>query len=147
MALPSMIQDKTGGVIRNYLYRAKDEYERHAFIKTICNPRVVKGVKNAHCCLYEKDWYAVSENGSAILKWCFHDSMCRKLRLNHYYYKSKEDLLRKLRRGWPDKKHEEIQQGEIAASIRAGSEECNEVYDPCLYELVQKWKNEGKAMP
>lgn len=137
---------QSGGLIGNYTYRAADEYAGNVHIKTICNPRAVVGVPNPHFCNYKNGWSQISEKGTIFQGPFFCDASCSKLRINHYESKSREELLAKLKRGWPDQPHTKKTQKFIEERLKVACETWNEVYDPFLYEKVQKWKQAGNTV-
>ena len=117
-----------GLVIENYLQRAEDDYYQNVHIKTIYNPRVVFYVDNPHNGHYRDGYYTISENGSLIPFLYFYDGQCKKLRINHYFSKSEEQVIEKNRRGWPV--------GDLVRDdekeLYEASVNCNKVYDPIL---------------
>ena len=117
-----------GLVIENYLQRAEDDYYQNVHIKTIYNPRVVSYVDNPHNGHYRDGYYTISENGSLIPFLYFYDGQCKKLRINHYFSKSEEQVIEKNRRGWPV--------GDLVRDdekeLYEASVNCNKVYDPIL---------------
>lgn len=129
-----------GLVIENYVYRAKDDCEENANIKTICNPRIAKEFRhNPHCVAYESRHYCVSENGSYIPNAFFYDGMCKKIRINHYYSKSEEELSQRLKKGKADQK-KVFTEKEIQDRIQAVRDSYNEVYDPVMEPYIDKIK-------
>lgn len=121
-----------GLVIENYLQRAEDDYYQNVHIKTIYNPRVVDYVDNPHNGHYRDGYYTISENGSLIPFLYFYDGMCKKLRINHYFSKSEEQVIEKNRRGWPvGDLHRDDEKELYEASVN-----CNKVYDPIMLRYV-----------
>ncbi len=84
-----------GLVIDNYRYRAPDDLDINAHIKTICNPRAVDSISNFHFMNYRPGYECVSDRGSTIPNAFFYDASGSRLRLNHYYCKSEEEFRRK----------------------------------------------------
>lgn len=102
-----------GGVLKNYCRCYKDyntPVNRH--IKSIVHPNRVKNMPNPHYCVYENNEFAVDENknpivGNSLLnkthKYAFtQQNSITKLRINHYWSKSYEDVLQKIARGCAD---------------------------------------------
>lgn len=125
-----------GLIIENYLQRAEDDYFQNVHIKTIYNPRVVSYVDNPHNGHYRDGYYTISENGSLIPFLYFYDGMCKKLRINHYFSKSEEQVVEKNRRGWPV--------GDLVRDdekeLYEASVNCNKVYDPMMLRFVDAVK-------
>ncbi len=131
-----------GLVIENYLQRAEDDYYQNVHIKTIYNPRVVTYVDNPHNGHYRDGYYTISENGSLIPFLYFYDGMCKRLRINHYFSKSEEQVLEKNRRGWP-----------VGDLIRDDEKElfeasvnCNKIYDPIMLRFADAVKENMKQV-
>ena len=129
---------KTDGlVIENYLHRAEDDYYQNVHIKTIYNPRVVSYVDNPHNGHYRDGYYTISENGSLIPFLYFFDGQCKKLRINHYFSKSEEQVVEKNRRGWPV--------GDLVRDdekeLYEASVNCNKVYDPIMLRYADAVKS------
>lgn len=80
-----------GLVIENYMYRMAEERIASSHIKTIANPRTVR-VCHPHHMDYLQGFACLSENGSYIMDLLFFDGRCEKLRLNHYFTRSEEEL-------------------------------------------------------
>lgn len=126
-------QYQEGGVINNFLFRAEDSYSANGHIKSLVNPRVVVRC-HAHHMEYIKGYHCTSENGSVIQSHYFFDSLCKKIRINHYWSKSEEEFLEKCKRGWMDDHRKEkliqIRKKEI-------NTEWNKVYDPVLKDFLE----------
>lgn len=126
-----------GLIIENYKNRAEDDYFQHAHIKSIYNPRVVSSIGNPHFGYFrDSAWITISENGSAIFNSYFYDSMCKKIRINHYFSKSEQELVSKNKRGWPDK---DLYREDSKELYEAGVN-CNKVYDPIMDRYVDEIK-------
>lgn len=98
--------DPEGLVIENYIMRAVDSDYDNAHIKTIANPRrVVEFVSNSHEVVMKTGYFCISENGTPIIGPMFFESNCERLRINHYFSKSKNSFINKHKRGWPDQPH------------------------------------------
>lgn len=80
-----------GLVIENYMYRLPEKEVESAHIKTIANPRVVLAC-HPHHMDYLQGFVCLSENGSYITDMLFFDGRGEKLRLNHYFTRSEEEL-------------------------------------------------------
>lgn len=84
-------------------------------IKSIVQPKEVKYISNPHFCFYKKQKTAVCENFQEIGKYNNYDNTInaftnnnsiKKIRINHYFSKSKEDSINKIKRGFADSKRE-----------------------------------------
>jgi len=122
-----------GLIIENYNYRAEDDYFQNVHIKSIYNPRVVMEIKNPHFGYLHPDWICISEKGSYIPGPFFYDSRCEKLRINHYFSKSEEELLSKNQRGWPDG---DLQRDD-SKELYEAKVNCNKVYDPIMERYIE----------
>lgn len=87
-----------GLVIENYKYRANEPIQEACFLKTIANPRTVV-VCDIHCMHYLKGYECISENGSSLPSGIFFDGHFEKIRINHYWSRSEEELYQKICRG------------------------------------------------
>lgn len=91
-----------GLVMENYLYRAKDDYENNHCVKTIVNPRLVRGyIFDPHTPTYYHGYYSVTEKGTVVDgPWNdYPNNSYEKIRINHYYCKSVEEGRIKFERG------------------------------------------------
>lgn len=84
-----------GLVIENYMYRLNEERMESAHIKTIANPRTIQSC-HVHNMDYISGFACLSERGTYIADMPFFDGCCKKLRINHYYTRSEEELYYKL---------------------------------------------------
>ena len=121
-----------GLCIENYLYRAEDDYPQNVHIKTILNPRVTLSVENPHCARYRDGYYCISEHGTCMFFSYFYDGQCQRIRINHYFSKSEEQLVAKNRRGWPVGDLHRDDTKELAEATGP----CNQIYDPILTRYV-----------
>ena len=131
-----------GLVLENYVYRADDRYYENIHIKSIVNPRTVICC-GVHAMTYIKGFQCISENGSFIPDSFFFDSIGNKLRINHYWCKSEEDLLKKYERGWvPEReKNQDIslsakRMNDYIIRLRIIQDYWNQEYDPILKEYA-----------
>ncbi|MDE6603086.1 MAG: glycosyltransferase family 92 protein [Lachnospiraceae bacterium] len=84
-----------GLVIENYMYRLDEKRMESAHIKTIANPRTIKRC-HPHLMDYISGFACLSENGSYITELVFFDGRCEKLRVNHYFTRSEEEMYYKM---------------------------------------------------
>ena len=134
-------------VLEAYLYRARDDYSQNCHIKTICDPCTVSGfTTNPHAPGYKQGYTGISEKGSYLFNSpYFYDASYSRLRINHYYSKSEEDFLGKIKRGWPDQPHREIEISDPVMKKRfeEAKHECNEVYDDIMLKGFGKQRKEN----
>lgn len=92
-----------GGVIKNFLYRAKDEGQGNNCIKTIVNPRKVAFWNHVHYPTYFNGFHSIDEDGKIIKDWQnIINHPLRKLRINHYFCKSQEEWIKRRSMGKAD---------------------------------------------
>lgn len=102
-----------GMVMENYKLTFQDKNnELNCRIKSIVNPKMVRAVMSPHHCWYKGKAFAVDEKenpiyGAAIYAKqssmsCTFTNNTNILRINHYWTKSKQELRRKCKRGYPD---------------------------------------------
>ena len=135
-------EPQEGLVIENYLYRGEDDYVQNCHIKTVMNPRTALDMNNPHSARFRDGYYCISEHGSFLMFSYFFDSQCKRIRINHYFSKSEQQLLEKNRRGWPV--------GDLVRDdekeLHEAAVECNKVYDPVLLRYADAVRRELEAM-
>lgn len=100
-----------GLVTENYWYTFEDKDNLlNLRIKSIVNPEQVYDVSSPHFCILKNGKYAVDENGEEITtKWMYisasgaaftGENNTQKIRINHYWTKSEEELHKKCDRGY-----------------------------------------------
>ena len=92
-----------GMVIENYLYRGKDDIWQNYHIKTIADPRMIKEVISPHFPIYKLGAWNINENGIRLPGWYPLGQCYSKIKLNHYFCKSREEALAKWNRGLADR--------------------------------------------
>ncbi len=97
------------GVLENYLYRAPDGYDWSVFpwkwdahVKTIANPRRIRAVTSPHHPLYCWNCQAIDENGNRVDGTDNFVAKTHRIRVNHYFTKSREEWLAKRQKGKAD---------------------------------------------
>jgi hypothetical protein len=120
-----------GSVTGSYLYRADEKAEVNKCIKTICNPRLIKGfLHSPHYPVYRnRRTYSINENGKVIKGSLnpFPDNSYEKMRINHYYCKSEAECRAKFSRGLADDdNHEKRKWDQFVRFDR------NEIYDDIM---------------
>lgn len=124
-----------GLVTENYRYRAEDIFKPNMHIKTICNPRTIVGFENPHNPIYINNFYNIDENKNKIEGPFNVGGTCDKIRINHYFTKSKEEFMKKISRGKADALDKR--------SINEfDSNDKNDVYDYIMENYVETLKNE-----
>lgn len=122
-----------GGVLRNFLFRAKEDGKGNNCIKTIVNPRVTFEFHSPHFPIYFKPYYSISEKGERVDGWSYRNDNIQLLRINHYFTKSKEEWIRRRRLGKADS-----YSLNNSRSIQEFYEhDNNDVYDPSILTYVQ----------
>lgn len=88
-----------GRVTDNFVWRSKINFKKNSLVKTICNPRKVFSFTVSHAANYLRNYHAVDENGKKV-EWALNSQVSvNKIRINHYYSKSKEEFIKKRARG------------------------------------------------
>ena len=95
-----------GGVIKNYTMRAEDDFPAHHAIKTICDPMKVLSFVNVHFPDYCRGFCNMSESEEIISGPGSRTISFSKIRINHYYTKSKEEYIEKKNKGRADNMQE-----------------------------------------
>ncbi len=130
------ISKPEGGVLENYLYRSKDDGRGNICVKTIVDPRRVYRVVHAHYPMYYKGFYSVDESGKRVEGWANPVKEIRRLRINHYFTKSKEEWIIRRRLGRVTRKHFEIRMME-----EFYAHDNNDIYDDGMLPFAEKIKN------
>nr|WP_054757862.1 glycosyltransferase family 2 protein [Liquorilactobacillus satsumensis] len=86
---------RSGGesVTKTFLRRSEKNFEKNKHIKTVCNPRKVLGFTSAHFPVYLKKFYAINEVGEKIYGPISKQVHVDKIRINHYFTKSKREFI------------------------------------------------------
>lgn len=93
-----------GLITQVFNHRGKNDVIWNAHIKTICNPRRIKDYISPHYPLYKLGAYSVNETGEMRLyTWFCLKQEYTKIRINHYFTKSKEQFIKKISRGLADR--------------------------------------------
>lgn len=88
-----------GLVTSNFIYRAHDEFGKNRLVKTICNPRKVFYFYVSHAANYLPGYFAVNEDLKKVDGPETKVPSLNRIRLNHYYSKSKSEFIKKRARG------------------------------------------------
>lgn len=128
-------KDKPNGlVIKNFKYRAKDDFVANIHIKTIANPRYIKRFKNPHQILCKYSKKIVSPNFQILNNFYNNEIDYSKIRINHYYTKSKEEFLIKIKKGKADDKSEKK-----LSDFEAHDK--NDIYDNIMDKYIKIMEN------
>ena len=92
-----------GGVLENYTMRSEKDFEHNIYIKTICDPLKVRYYPDPHFPIYFAGFYNLNENGEILRGSVSKRIICSKIRINHYFSKSKEEYIAKKNRGKADR--------------------------------------------
>lgn len=94
----------TGLVIENYKYRANDNFNINKHIKLIANPRKIKKFKTPHFALLKNNFNIINTENEIVNDSLSKKISINKIRINHYFTKSKEEFLLKIDKGKADTK-------------------------------------------
>lgn len=98
-------KDLSHGVLERFRLRAKDDFEPNIHIKTVADPRRVALIDNPHFAIYLKGFHAIDEHGNPVVLSPFNKrNTVDRIRINHYFTKSREEWLEKRNRGRADAK-------------------------------------------
>lgn len=90
-----------GGVLKNFTRCAVKDFGPNHHIKTICDPLKVLSC-STHFTIYYYNFYSLDENGKIIIGPTSESVNFDKIRINHYFTKSKQELIQKCARGMAD---------------------------------------------
>ncbi|MBQ7665183.1 MAG: hypothetical protein IJS42_00545 [Synergistaceae bacterium] len=88
-----------GGVLENYTMCAEKNFRPNYHIKTICDPLKVLCLVNPHFAIYRRGFHTLTENGEIVEGYLTRTVSFEKIRINHYFSKSKEEFMEKRERG------------------------------------------------
>lgn len=91
--------------IENYIRRAETGFSGNQHIKSIVKPEQVIRPFDPHLFLHKGDGFTVSESYLPLSNSMTDTVSVEKLRINHYFTRSKEDMQRKMLRGRADNGH------------------------------------------
>lgn len=124
--------------IENYLYRVSEKLNSNEYvkshIKSVVNPRKVIRSLGAHFFKFIDRGAVLDESKKGIYKNTNHN-LFKKIRINHYYTRSKQEFYCKINRGkvTGEKKHNNPE-----ALFDASN--CNAEYDPIMKKYVSELK-------
>ncbi|MBQ3402374.1 MAG: glycosyltransferase family 92 protein [Synergistaceae bacterium] len=88
-----------GGVLENFTRCATRNFDPNHLIKTICDPMKVFFLYDPHHAVFRKGYQTLDENGEIITGSVTSEVHYEKVRINHYFTKSKEEFISKRNRG------------------------------------------------
>ena len=138
--------DYTKGVLERFTRRASVDYTPifevtglhggTAHISTIANPRRIDFFGNPHYAIYIAKNFAVNENGDKIHFFSNYPPTVKKIVMNHYSVKSREEYSVKIRRGTADAMHN------IYKAEKFLHEKDNEIFDDSILKYRKRRKAE-----
>lgn len=123
-------------MLDNFLYRAKEDGKGNNCIKTIVNPRRVYKYEHVHFPTYLMGFYSVDENGNKVNGWSNEVVEINKIRINHYFTKSKEEWIVRRSMGKADYKD----RSQIRTLQEFEEHDNNDIYDNGMLFYVDKMK-------
>ena len=99
--------DYEKGVLERFTRRAPNDFDvdrgfGNGHVKTIANPRLIDSMTLPHCATYYLGKFAVDENGNVVPGYFNPNVPDKKIIINHYSIKSKEEFNNKIARGYAD---------------------------------------------
>ena len=91
-----------GNVLENYTMRAEDNFELHRIIKTVFDPMRVFSYGQVHFPIYCRGFHSLNEDGEVVIGSTAASVHFNKIRINHYFTKSREEYIQKRNRGKAD---------------------------------------------
>ena len=133
--------DLTKGVIERFKYRAEDKFEANknggnAHVKVIVNPRIINYMSIPHNFNYFLGMYTVDENGKIIVGYFNADVPDKKIIINHYFTKSKEEYANKVKRGNAD-----CAVNVYKISVLETADKASTIYDDSITKYIDVRKN------
>lgn len=126
----SHFQKKPEGlVIENYTHCSETDYASNYYIKSIFDPRRTIASLNPHYLAYPNNMHALSLNGQTVDEAYNFEIVMNPLHINHYFTKSKEEFLLKIKRGKADV-------DDIREEKEFEVEDRNEVLDESMLKYV-----------
>ena len=92
-----------GNVLENYTMCSEKDFSPNLFIKTICDPLKVRYYGDPHFPVYLKGFYNLGEDGEIVRISVSKKVNVSKIRINHYFTKSREEYTLKKNRGKADR--------------------------------------------
>ncbi|MEG4583368.1 FkbM family methyltransferase [Microcoleus sp. MON1_C5] len=87
--------------IEHFTKRSADNFDRNKYVKSIVRPKQIIRPSCPHFFIpISKDTFSVTENMEVLSSSIAEKTSVQKLRINHYYTRSQEEMKLKLIRGW-----------------------------------------------
>lgn len=119
----SGIQQRQPLVIDAFKRRADERWAINGHVKSVVRPsRVLGGMRDPHLFSCKPGFITVNENGKTVISPKDNEVSVRKIRINHYFTRSREDFGVKIKRGRADT-------GTMRNQSIFSSHDRNEVYD------------------
>ena len=129
------VKKPEGGVLENFLYRAKEDKRGNRCIKTIADPRRIYQYAHSHYPTYYRGYYSLDERGNRVDGWGNTAEVIKRIRINHYYTKSEEEWVARRKLGRVDGK------GDANRSIEDfHAYDYSDIYDDGMLPFVEKIK-------
>lgn len=125
-----------GLITENYLYRGDDNSRGSDCIKTIANPRRIKKFSHVHYPTYYRGFYSVNDCGKRVDGWSNPNYHTSRLRINHYFTKSKQEWIERRSRGKADTTDSEDKR----TMQEFYDHDHNDIYDPIMLPYVEELK-------
>ena len=130
------LERPAGGVLKNFIYRAKDSYKMNYHIKTIMNPRAAWYMCNAHYGFYWNGCMAVNTEGKMISNHWNPVKSISKICIHHYFTKSLAEWKKRRAMGKADSK-----------GIRPLQEFYNDNLDEIYDDSILKYRSKISVLP
>lgn len=126
-----------GLVIENYLYRGRSDQDGNDCIKTIANPRFIRSYNYTHEPNYITGFNSINENGKIVIGFRNPTEGTKRIRLNHYFTKSKEEWIERRSRPRSDNPNDD----QIRPMEEFFQYDENDVYDDIMLQYVDRVKS------
>ncbi len=88
-------------VTKRFIYSSNKDFDMNRHTKSFVNPRKTLCFLNPHYAMYIDGFYPVNLNGTKV-EGAMNDDINDEVRINHYFCKSKEEFMLKIKRGTAD---------------------------------------------
>lgn len=120
-----------GGVLDSYLWRASEGMASNRCIKTVVDPRRAFEFHHVHYPKYFEPYHSISETGERVDGWEYRNDHIEKLRVNHYFTKSKDEWVERRSLGMADFSNRKRGLDEFYAHDK------NDIYDNSMLPYVE----------
>jgi hypothetical protein len=122
--------------LSRFLMRSDLEFAANSHIKSIVQPKYVKGFQDPHALKYRFGKYCVNENFERV-NTAFSAPSVHKIQLNHYYCRSQEEYEEKIKRGRGD----DVNMKRKMDHFFEHDMHSNKVKDTVICELLERLNN------